>query len=484
MSPNTLAWRFPRGTAACLVIALTAAAGGFKLMEAPALGKRPTAIAVRDVTLIDGTGAAARPGYTVIIAGNRITAVGPTGSVAVPKDAEILIGEGRFLIPGLWDAHVHWHRPDYLPLFLANGVTGIRLAWGEPKHRKWVRDINTEKLAGPRIYMAGAILDGPKPIWSFSRAVADENDGRKAVGETKELGADFVKVYSRLPREIFFAIADEARKQGIPFAGHVPDSVNAGEASDAGQRSIEHLSGILMASSSREDELRAQANSAASSDMLARRQIARAARESFEASKAERLFSRLVKNRTWQVPTLVIQRNLANLEDPKITSDPRARYLPDSITKTWNPGQDIRTKGRSPEELAAAKEGYAEVLRLVGQMNRAGVALAAGTDVFTLYTMPGFSLHDELALLVEAGLTPMQALQAATLSVAQLIGRQSELGTIEPGKLADCVLLDADPLADIRNITRINAVVSDGRLLTRSALDKMLEAAEKHARSN
>ena len=363
----------------------------------------------------------------------------------------------------------------------AQGVTGIRIMWGSPLHRSWARDVEAGKLAGPRIYMAGSIIDGPQKIWPNSTAVGTEAEARAAVTDTKAMGADFVKVYSRLTREGFFTIADEAKKQGIPIAGHVPGSVTVREASDAGQLTIEHQTGVLLSSSSREDELRGMTRGQAVTPALIR-QLNQGMIGSFDAAKAADLAAHLRKNGTWLAPTLTVLRNMANLDDPAITSDARLKYMPASIRTQWDPKNDFRLQSRTPEDVAIAKQTYAKNKEVTGILAKAGVGTLAGTDVINPYCFPGFSLHDELVLLVEAGLTPMQALQAATLNVAKMMGREAQVGTIEAGKLADAVLLDADPLADIRNTTRIRAVLTNGKLLDRAALDKLLADAEAAAR--
>src|SRR4029077_3572824 len=156
---------------------------------------------------------------------------------------------------GLWDIHVHWYEKDYLPLFIANGVTGVRMMWGTPTHHEWRQQIEAGSLVGPRLLIASTIVDGPKPVWPGSMTASNEAEGRQAVTKAKQEGADFVKVYSFLPREAYFAIADEAKKQGIAFEGHVPVAVSAEEASRAGQKTFEHLIGVLPACSTRSDEL-------------------------------------------------------------------------------------------------------------------------------------------------------------------------------------------------------------------------------------
>ena len=376
---------------------------------------------------------------------------------------------------------------EYLPLFLANGVTGIRLMLGAPMHHDWRREIELGKLAGPRMFIASPIVDGPKPVWPGSISAASAAEGRQAVSKVKQDGADFVKVYSLLSREAYFAIADEAKKQGISFAGHVPITVSVEEAAAAGQRCIEHLTGVLSACSSQEDRLLRSAQAsfaealATNDPMSALTQVRRDSRlalQTYSPGKADALFALLKSNHTWQCPTLVVLRNIRYQDEASITNDARLKYLPPAIKASWDPSLDSQFKGRTPEDVALGKQVYQKERELVGAMQHAGLDILAGTDTLNPYCFPGFSLHDELALLVQAGLTPMQALQAATRNAARFMGREHELGTIEPGKLADLVLLEANPLEAITNTRRIQALVYRGQLFPRSALDEMLSKAE------
>ncbi len=205
------------------------------------------------VTVIDVTGMPSKSDMTVIVAGNRIEAIGKTGKVKTPKDAQIIDATGKYLIPGLWDMHVHTlsneRRETFFPLFIANGVTGVRdMGTSTPLEQvnQFRREIADGTRLGPRIVTAGPIVDGPKPVNpTISIGVANEIEARRAVRLLKQQGADFIKVYSTLPREAYFAIVDEAKKQGLAFAGHVPLSVTAAEASNAGQKSMEHMFGVL-----------------------------------------------------------------------------------------------------------------------------------------------------------------------------------------------------------------------------------------------
>jgi len=446
------------------------------------------------VAVIDVTGAAsaaAQADMTVVIRAGRIAELGKSKQLPPPADAQVIDASGKFLIPGLWDMHVHTWSNEVLAMYVANGITGVRDMGNPLGPILQMREaVKSGKLLGPRIVASGPIVDGPKPVWPFSIPVGSEAEGRKAVDDLKAQGVDFVKVYSLLPRAAFFGIADEAKRQGIAFAGHVPVLVSVAEASDAGQKSIEHLTGVLMNCSTREAEMRRQLTDAmAGSDPKAGYQTASRAQakqslETFSDEKAAVLFAKLAKNGTWQVPTLTVLRSVAYLDDENFINDPRLKYLPPYFRLSWNPKNDFRFKERTPEDWSIAKQAYQKYLVIVGAMHRAGVPILAGTDSANPYVFPGFSLHDELGLLVKAGFTPMEALQAATLSPAKYLGTTATMGTIERGKTADLVLLDADPLADISNTQKIAAVVLAGKLIERSALNEMLTRLETAAKKN
>src|SRR6516225_620494 len=458
----------------------------FQTNARQASGPKPNILVVSHVTLIDATGAPARPDMTVVIVGDRISEIGDSRKIVVPKNGEVVNGGGRFLIPGLWDMHVHWYEKDYLPLFIANGVTGIRIMWGSSTHHAWRKEIEQGLLLGPRMLIASAIIDGPKPLWPGSIAIANDAEARQAVVKSKKDGADFIKVYSLLPREAYFAIADESEKQGIPFEGHVPISISLEEASRAGQSSVEHLTGVLAACSSREPELMKSSQDILATILTSEQPVMtilgggdardrnKMALQTYNQQKAESVFTELKKNHTWQCPTLAVLRSFAFLNDPSFTNDPRLKYVSRQTRASWDPNADFRFKTKTEEDWALAKRNFEKAAQIVGAMQHAGVDILAGTDTLNPYCFPGFSLHDELKLLVQAGLTPMQALQTATLNPARFMGRQADLGTIEAGKLGDLVLLDGNPLEDISNTQRINAVIYRGHLFPKASLDTML----------
>ena len=425
------------------------------------------------VSIIDVNAGMVRPGMTVLVAGDRIAEVGPAEQLSVPAGARVIDATGKFLIPGLWDMHVHWYDKQLLKLFTANGVTGVRQMFGYPVHLEWRRELEAGSLAGPRMALASPIIDGPRPFWPDSIAVSNPEEGRKSVQKVKKWGADFVKVYSYLPRDAYFAIAEESRLGHIPFAGHVPWSVSAAEASDAGQRSIEHLTGVLLACSAQEAEIRNKIPQA--TPFTGRAGIEARAIQTYDEKKARALFERFIKNGTWQCPTLTVLRSSAYLDDKDFRDDRRLKYMPAQVRQRWERREESRFGNRNAASNdALAKAIYSRYLELVGAMNRTGVQIIAGTDTGNPYCFPGFSLHDELGLLVKSGLTAAEALRTATINPARYLGVEDRLGTVEKGKFADLVLLEANPLDDIHNTHRITTVVQGGQLLDRKALDKML----------
>jgi hypothetical protein len=441
------------------------------------------------VTIIDATGSPASADMTVVIIGERIAEIGPSAKVRIPEGARLIDATDKFLIPGLWDMHAHTLTKElFFPLYLANGVTGVRDMFNPwAKFAEWRKEISEGKILGPQIVASYTIVDGPKPVWPLSIAVSNETEGREAVLSLKRRGADFVKVYSLLPRAGYFAIADEAKKQGMTFAGHVPEAVSAGEAADAGQKSIEHLTGVLVACSAREDEIRAETLKAVVGgrslliESFFKRQVA--ALDSYDEKKARALFARFVKNGTWQVPTLTVLRAFRNADDPSMNADQRLRYIPPFIRQAlgWNLKDAFGFKNRTPQEVAEGKRLFQKQLELVGAMHRAGVRFLAGTDTPNPFVYPGFSLHDELELLVKAGLTPMEALQTATRNPAEYLNKLDSFGTVEKGKIADLVLLEANPLAEIGNTRKIASVVRSGKLIPKAQLQEMLAGVEAAA---
>jgi imidazolonepropionase-like amidohydrolase len=457
-----------------------------------ALGSAPAtaeSIAFVHTTVIDpaGTGSS-RPDQTVVISGGRIISISPAPP---PRDTRVIDGRGKFLIPGLCDMHVHiagvtadarWSKQTLLPLLIANGITTVRDMGGDlDALQSWGKEIEAGQLIGPRIYCAGPMLDGGKSEPPSLRAISTPDDGREAVRDLKAKGADFIKVLSRLDRESYLAIADEAKKQGMTFVGHVPNSIRASEASEAGQKSIEHIfySNLTFDCSAREEELRRKSSEARAKNDSAGAAAARdEANASFSQEKAETLWKTFVRNNTWVVPTLVAMRTISQQRELARKDPMELRYLPSALRKNWAPEE---IEKQVPEKVASWYGAQFQIdLKIARSMHDAGVQMMAGSDSLDPFNFPGRSLHDELELLTEVGFTSLQALQAATSQPAKFLNLP-ESGTIRSGAMADLVLLEGDPLTSITNTTKIAAVVVRGKYFGRADLDRLLEQARAAA---
>jgi hypothetical protein len=355
---------------------------------------------------------------------------------------------------------------------------------------EWRSQARTGKLVSPRIITAGKVLDGdPAVSPDFSISLKTADDARRAVRDLKSRGVDILKVYDKLPREIYLAIGDEAKKAKLPFVGHVPSAVTSIEASDAGQRSIEHL-GKVLEDSSRDPKRLAQVRSEPIKDGDYFAFTTRMGRsydvilETLDTRRQNLIFRRFVQNGTWQVPTLSVKFGRTFIDELDAKGDPRTKYVEASQVDYWKPQNGFFSRYRTRDYIEAQKRYFAREQKLVGEMQKAGVKLLAGTDAPNAYVIAGFSLHDELARLVESGLSPMQALASATRNPAEYLGELSVRGTVEQGKIADIVLLDGDPLRAISNTTKIFAVVQGGKYLARSDLDSVLLDVEAVARNN
>lgn len=441
-------------------------------------------IVLTHVTVIDTAGRPSQPDMTVVIDGDRITRVDKKRHARIPKMAKEIDATGKYLIPGLWDMHVHTFFGDWipggrevtLPLFIANGVTGVRDMGSELDLILAARqEIAEGRLVGPRMIVAGPMLDGPKTQFPASIAIATPEDGRRAVDMLKSRGVDFIKIQSYVPREAYFAIADECKKREITFVGHVPDAIRGSEASNAGQKSFEHLIGIFEGSSTVEDEL------------LKGPKGPGRFLETYDASKEAALIQLLAKNQTWQCPTLYWERGQWLIDAPEVrdemSHDPDAQYAPKFWReKSWPRFTASIITDLDTDPLPVRERFVQHELDIVKKLQKAGVPFLAGTDTAAgVDVLPGFSLHRELERFVAAGFTPMEALQTATINPAKFLNRLSDFGTVEKGKVADLVLLDANPLDDIRNTQKIQAVIASGRYFSRANLDSILREVEAYA---
>jgi hypothetical protein len=469
--------------------------------EASIQGIRPAEppgrpIAITSVTLIDTGRGRALPDRTVVVGDGRVGAVGPAWSVELPENAAVIEGRGKFLIPGLWDMHSHYGSTrdtpyTSMPLFLANGVTGVRdlcSNWYSPDgslaslevFQAWQAAVNEGRILGPRLMQLGSHLingledldEGAPTFWG----AATEEDARRLVRYYHDLGADYLKVYSKIPRQGYFALVDEANKLGMPFAGHKPFAVSSVEAAQAGQRSFEHVLEILFDFYPGGAELR-RTNSTYFHPTVIRRQMI----DQHDYAQTDEAFAVFVEQDTYLCPTHLTRKFDALAGDPAFRDDPRLRYVDREQRGDWLADAD-RMVGidPSPEGRRAFKEFYELGLDFIGRANAAGVKILAGTDANDSYCFPGFGLHDELEELVAAGLTPGEALRAATLTAAEFLGVEADYGSVAPGKVADLLLLGGNPLAEIGNTRRIEAVCFNGAVYGRQALDQLLVGVERY----
>jgi hypothetical protein len=433
------------------------------------------------------------PDQTVVVRGGRIAAAGPSARVRPPAGARRVDARGRYLIPGLWDMHAHVLRGAeqlQMPLYVAHGVTGLRdmLSWPDDSEVQALtvadkRDLHARvargELAGPRIVsVASYYAEGPSSRNEDFPAffnVRTPDEARAFVAHEKARGADFIKMYNRTPREAYFALLEEARRQELPVAGHVPYTVSLREAVEAGQRSIEHGRDLLFECFPEADRFRAA--------MLAREPRVHWLRRMVDQHEPERcdaLFETLREHDAFLCPTHVIRREDALADDPAYRQSPHLRSLHWLYRIFWRFDlDDTVAEDPSPEGRQAYRAFYRKGLELTGRAHRAGVKVLAGTD----HPFYGASLHQELEELVEAGLSPRAALRAATLHPALFLGRAEEYGSIRPGKRADLVLVDGNPLDSIQVVRRISLVSVGGRLYEREALDQLRAFTQEQAGS-
>jgi len=430
-------------------------------------GCRPTPkdrIALVGATVIDGSGGTPMPDMVVVVHGNRIESVSPRAGFKIPKTALVVDVHDRWIIPGLIDAHAHTARWA-LPRYAGFGVTTVRDLHSTQDSILSLREqVALGSVFGPAIFTAGAMIDGSPATYDDATAVRNDDEARRAVDARIVAGVEYLKVYTRITPELLKAILDEAGNFRMTVAAHL-GLTDALTAARLGVRSIEHLSGVPEATLAKPEPLYA-----------AHRQGFFAGWTAFEKSWAgldsaalARTAVRLAETRVVMVPTLGLHETFSRLDDPEVLASPDLKLVPDSEIKKWNVPDMIARAGWKSADFAAFRASRANQDLFLREFKAAGGTIAAGTDASIQMMVPGASEHDEMALLVAAGLTPGDAILAATRNVAQLLGADS-LGRVAPGKVADLVVLTADPLADITNTRKIDRVMLRGLLFNADSI--------------
>lgn len=440
-------------------------------------------ILIKNIAVVDVRKGALLPNRNVLLEGDKITSISKAGANAVTKADTVIDGSGLFLIPGLWDFHTHiWNDATTFPLLIANGITGVRGMFEQINNvNKWRENISTGKYAGPSIFSAGPIVDGPKPIWPGSVAVADAQQGKKVVDSLKnKLNVDFIKVYSLLSRESYFAIAEESKKQNILFAGHVPNVLTVLEAAQAGQSTQEHLYGFLEAASDSADTWFAYQRGELKDSAWKKRNFRKQFLfRTFNEKKLKAILKEIKKTNTWICPTLTVNRGIAYVNDTTLLDDPRMVYMGPFIRNFWDYRKDFRFQSYKPVDFEDNRKEFELKLKITGMIHKAGIPILAGTDFPNPHCYPGFGVHDELEWLVKAGLTPAAALQTATINPAKYMNRFATEGSVAVNKKANLVLLAANPLQNISNTKQIQMVILNGKVFTAEQLQQMLESIKK-----
>jgi len=431
---------------------------------------------IANVNVIDVVTGEVLPNRTVAIDGDSITAI-YTKTIKPGKETEVVDGSGKYLIPGLWDMHVHnnWNYEDNNGLLLANGVTGAREMWGDMVIKKKMEEERTSGIPIIDIYSAGVIIDGAPRIWPTSDEVISPEEATALVKCQVEQGADFIKIYSLLDRACFDAIAQTSKELGVPFAGHVPRKIHIREAAAAGMQTMEHLFGI--------EELAAHDSIIAQSKEMKKTSSSIAATHHIYSHLDTKLLDasliELQKSNVWMSPTMTAARGQYLKYNKDFISDKRVEYLPGDMIFEWNPYLQIGPKPDSIE-IAKREDLWKFQFEMLKALVRTNTPILAGTDYPNPWAFPGFSLHDELEMYVEAGMSPLQALQTATLNPSKLM-KNEKIGTVEKGNLASLVLLNQNPLEDINAVRAIESVVLRGKIYKRDALDSMLENTKRRA---
>jgi imidazolonepropionase-like amidohydrolase len=457
---------------------------------APAAAREQADLLIRHATVIDVASGKTIANQAIAVAGDTIRAVGPDGHVSRRYAAKSSVdATGRFVMPGLWDMHVHFgggqelieENKNLLPLYVAYGVTTVRDCAADisPSVLEWRSAIDGGQLLGPRIFTSGPKLEGYKPLWKGTIEVGTPAEVNAALDRLQAMKVDFVKITDNtLKPDIFLYAVKEAKRRGMRTSAHTPYALTIVQAADAGLSSVEHVDYLIKAGSPEEASIGADY----AAGKLTYGQASDAFVETFDKTYAAGVYRELAKRHIAVTPTLNMGRILAYLDREDHSKDPALAYIGPGLRKTYDWRVERAAKA-TPEQVAARHKEYELSKQVMPMLVAAGIPIMAGTDAGYLnsFNYPGQGIHDELERYVEAGLTPQQALASATITGPTFLGHSERYGAVQPGKAADLLLLDANPLANIKATRAISGVVLHGKWLDRAALDGLLADAKAKA---
>jgi len=431
--------------------------------------------AFMNVSVVPMTSEIILQNQTVIIKDDKITHILNSDNTLLSDDIQTIDGTGKFLAPGLSDMHVHLMQDLDASLYVAYGVTTVRNMWGYPATLAMREKISQGDLIGPTIFTSGPLTDGPPKIWPTSTEVSTPEEAVSEIANQLKSPYDFVKVYSHLSPELFYAIADAAKAAGRPFAGHVPDSMTIRQVISTGMKSMEHMIGFDAVTL------------AEGIDMGARRTPERRAfsqkilsgeyelDQVFEQKKIDLLAMDIAKSDTWTVPTLIVHKkiSLSGEDVAREFNHPEMEYVSPALRDFWNPANDFRRQTLTEEDFAARRKLNQMSFRHLRALQKAGAKILTGSDAPNPFVFHGLGLHEELELFVQAGLSPYEAIQASTTSAAAYFDQAGLWGQVSPGVHADLVLLSANPLENVKNYLQIKGIMLRGKWLDSSALKKL-----------
>lgn len=426
------------------------------------LPPKDTVIALEGATLIDGSGGPPKDDALIIIRNGHIESVARVNDISVPRGAEIVNLAGKTIIPGLIDAHAHverWATGRYV----AWGVTTVRDLHSNTDSAVALKNaLNLGSLVGPRMFTAGAMIDGVPPTYANATGVSTAEEARRAVDQHAVAGVDYLKVYTKMTPALLRALLEEAERLRLPVAAHL-GKTDALTAARAGVVSIEHMSGVVQAATGDPSYI------AAHNTFLAGWTAEEKGWASLDSATVARTAQALAQTRVAIVPTLVVHDMLSRLDNPLLLTRPGMEDVPETAQSVRSVPSLLQRTGWREADFAAFRRSRRRQDQFVREYKRAGGAIVAGSDAANQLLIPGYSLHEEMSLLVDAGLTPLEAITAATRRGAQLL-RADSLGSLTPGKVADLVVLNANPARNIAATRNIAMVMVRGRMFRPDSL--------------